>query len=220
MRQAYRQTLERGDHRRGPCSRVDALVPLFDFPVRGDDHADALRTLRRVDVGAVGRADLAVRVADQREGEVELLGELLVVLGRVERDAQDHRVLPVVVGLQVAEPATFGGSAGCVGLGEEPEHDRLALEVGQLDRLAVVVAPDEVRRLVACTQHRDPPLVVRLPRYPMPTPGQRARTISAANASSASQSYGPSRTAMLSRAQPSARNWSTIARASFTGPRR
>src|SRR5262249_5488258 len=104
--------------------------------------------------------------------------------------------------------------------GEEQEHDRLALEGGQLDRLAVVVAPDEVRRLVTCTQHRDPPLVVRLPRYPMPPPVQRARTISAANAASASQSYGPSRTAILSRAHPSARNCSTIARASFTEPRR
>jgi Uma2 family endonuclease len=49
---------------------------------------------------------------------------------------------------------------------------------------------------------------------------QPRRTISAANASSASQSYGPSRNAMLSRVQPSARNWSTILRASFTVPRR
>src|SRR5262249_44339037 len=146
--------------------------------------------------------------------------ELLVVGGGVERHAQDHRVLPIVVGLEVAEPATLGRSAGCIGLGKEPEHNRLALEVSQLHGVAVVVLAGEVRRLVPRIQHRVPPLGVRLPRCSMPTRAQRARTISAANASSASQSYGPSRSAMLSRTQPSARNRSTISRASFTEPRR
>src|SRR5690349_24263593 len=83
----------------------------------------------------------------------------------------------------------------------------LALEVRQLHGLAVVVAPHEVGRLVSGIEHE---LSFR----------QRARTISAAKASSASQSYGPSRNAMQSRVQPSARNRSTIARASLTVPRR
>src|SRR5262249_36788242 len=206
-------------------------VPLLDLAVRGDDNTDALGALRRIDICAVGRPDRAVRVADQGEVEVELLGELLVVRGSVERHAQDHCVLPIVVTLQVAEPATLSGSARRVGLGKEPEHDVLALEVGELHRVAVVVAPDEVRRLVPRIQHGPSFLNAPRPAGPQPRDGlrralrgfervQRARTISAGNASRASQSYGPSRSAMLSRKQPSARNCSTISRASFTAPRR
>jgi hypothetical protein len=54
-------------------------VPLLDLAVPVDDDADTGRALVGVDVGAVGSTDLAIGVADQREVEVELLGELLVV---------------------------------------------------------------------------------------------------------------------------------------------
>src|SRR5262245_35222608 len=140
-------------HLRWPGAGVDASVPCLDLAILVDDHAHALRALGGIRVGAVGGADRAVRVADQGEVEVELLGELLVLRRGVEGHAQDHRVLLVVVGLEVAEPATLGGSAGGVGLGIEPEHDRLALEVGELDRIAVRIAAGEVRRLVAWIQH-------------------------------------------------------------------
>src|SRR5262249_24573487 len=83
----------------------------------------------------------------------ELLGERAVLGRGVEGRTEDHRVLPVVVGLEVAEPATLGGSAGRVGLRVEPEHDRLTLEVGQSHRVAVVVAAREIGRDVAGFQH-------------------------------------------------------------------
>jgi len=58
------------------------------------------------------------------------------------------------------------------------------------------------------------------PESPVASAPQLPRTISRAKASSASQSYGPLRSAMLSRVQPRARNSSTILWASPTVPRR
>jgi predicted aspartyl protease len=72
-------------------------VPLLDLAVLVDHHADARGTLARIDVGAVRRADLPIRVAEEREVEVELLGEGFVGGGVIERDAQDDGVLRVVL---------------------------------------------------------------------------------------------------------------------------
>jgi hypothetical protein len=229
--------LQRLDDLGRPRAGVHALVPLLDLAVPVDDHPDPGRTLLGVDVGAVGGADRPVGVADEREVEVELLGEGLVLGRAVEGRAEDDGVLAVVVGLQVAEPATLGGSARRVGLGVEPEHDRLAPVVRQLHGVAVVITPGELGCLVSWSQHArslsraggtwcgvpalrsscDGPTGTSRRR---PAGRQPLRTISAAKASSASQSYGPLRNAMLSRVQPSARNSSTIVRASFTVPRR
>src|SRR6202035_3419096 len=81
------------------------------------------------------------------------LRELLVVGGAVEGRAEDDGVLSVVVGFQVAEPATLGRSARSVGFRVEPEDDRLALEVRQLHGVAVVVAPREIWGLVSRGEH-------------------------------------------------------------------
>src|SRR5262245_30923816 len=132
--------LQRLPHLGRPGACVDAGVPFLDLPVPVDDHTDALRALLRVDVGAVRGADRPVGVADQREGEVVLLGEGLVLGGRVEGDAEDDRVLLIVFGFQVAEPATLRGSTRRIGLGEEPEDDRLAPEVRELHRPAGVIS--------------------------------------------------------------------------------
>jgi hypothetical protein len=121
--------LQRLDDLGRPCARVDARVPLLDLAVAVDHHADARRALLRIGVGAVGGADSPVGVTDQREIEVELVRELLVVGGAVEGRAEDDGVLAVVVDFEVAEPATLGRSARSVGFRVEPEHDRLALEV-------------------------------------------------------------------------------------------
>src|SRR5262245_3354940 len=150
---ARRPALERLDDLGRPGPGVDALVPLLDLAVLVDHHADALRALLRIGVGAVGGADRPVGVTDQREVEVVLLGELLVVVLGVERHPEDHGVLPVVVGFQVAEPATFCGSPRGVGLRKEPQHDRLAPEVRELHGAAVVVAAREIGSLVAWIEH-------------------------------------------------------------------
>src|SRR2546426_6711977 len=57
-------TLERPDDRGRPGAGVDALVPLLDLAVPVNHHADALRALLGIDVGAVGGADRPVGIAD------------------------------------------------------------------------------------------------------------------------------------------------------------
>jgi hypothetical protein len=145
----------------GPGASVDLFVPLLDLAVAVDDDADPGGALLGVDVGAVGRPDRSVGVGEEREGEVELLGEFLVVGRAVEGRPENDGVLAVVVGFEVAEPATLGRSARGVRLRVEPEDDRLALEVGQLHRVAVVIAPGEIGRLVAWLQHAHSSSVVR-----------------------------------------------------------
>ena len=138
---------------RRPAPRVHLLVPLLDGAVSGDYHADTLCAFVGIRIGPVGRADLPVGVAEQREVEAVLVCECFVVGGGVEGDAEDDRFLLVVVRFQVAEPATFRGSAGRIGLREEPQDDGLAREVRQLHGLAIVIAAHEVGRLVSWSQH-------------------------------------------------------------------
>jgi hypothetical protein len=145
--------LERLQHLRGPGARIDPLVPFLDSAVLVDHDADARSALGGVDVGAVRGADRPVGIADQREVEVELLGEGLVLGGAIERRAEDDGSLGVVVGLEVAEPATFGRSARGVGLRIEPEDDLLPLQLGQRDRLPRVIAAGELRGFVAGLEH-------------------------------------------------------------------
>jgi hypothetical protein len=104
-------------------------VPLHDRSVFAYHHADSLCALAGIRIGAIGRADLPVGVAEQREVEPVLVCECFVVGGGVEGDAEDDRVFLVVVRFQVAEPATFRGSAGRIGFREEPQDDGLAREV-------------------------------------------------------------------------------------------
>src|SRR5215467_15747557 len=131
--------------RRPPRSTLFPYTTLF--------RSDTRRALLRTDIGAVGGADGPVGVADQRKVEVELLGELLVVSRAVEGGAQNDGLLAVVVGFEVAEPATLGRSARSVGLRVEPEHHRLAREIRQLHGIAVLIASREIGRLVSGLEH-------------------------------------------------------------------
>jgi len=76
--------------------------------------------------GAVCEADFAIGIAEQREGEVELLCEGRVFLLGVEADAEDDGVFCGVLVDEVPEPGTFDRSTGGIGLWIEPEHDLLA----------------------------------------------------------------------------------------------
>src|SRR5206468_4174179 len=119
-------TRRSSDLLRGVLGRLDAAVGLLHLAVGADQVADPLRTAGLGVVGgAVGEADLAVRVAQQREVVVELLREGRVGLRGVEADPEDLDALLLVLVLEVAEPATLLGSAGGVGLGIEPEDDFL-----------------------------------------------------------------------------------------------
>jgi hypothetical protein len=130
---------------------------LGDGAVLVDDVGDAARVLVfRAVARAVGEADLALGVADQRERKVELLREALVFFRGIEADADDLRVLLLVLANEVPEPGTLDGSAGGVGLGIEPEDDALAAQVAQADRFALVIDGFEVGRLVSRFEHLRP----------------------------------------------------------------
>jgi hypothetical protein len=129
-------------------------VRFLDAAVLVDDVGDALRVLivgarRR----AVGEADLAVGVAEEREREVELLRELGVRSLVVEGDAEDFGVALLVLRGEVPEPGTLGRSARCVGFGIKPEHDFAAAKVAELHLAAVMVDSFEVRSRFANFQH-------------------------------------------------------------------
>jgi hypothetical protein len=103
--------------------------------------------------GAVGEADFAVRVAEEGEGEAELFGEALVVLRRIEADAEDLRVFGLVLRVEVPEPGTLPRSTGGVGFRIEPEHDLFAAQVAELHAVAVVIGNVEIRGRIAGIEH-------------------------------------------------------------------
>ena len=95
-----------------------------------------------------------IGIAKQREVELLLLGEFLVRFNAVEAGAEDLRVLLSVLGREVSEPETFGGSARCVGLRKEPQHDFLSAIVAELHATAGVIGGFELRGSIADFQHR------------------------------------------------------------------
>jgi hypothetical protein len=129
-------------------------VGLGDLPVFVDHVGDAAGVFVFFGLaGAVGQADLVVRVAEEGEGEVVLFGESLVLGLRVETDAEDLRVLRFVLGLEVPEPGTFARSAGCVGLRVEPEDDSLSTQIAKADGIAVVIGGFEIGSGLARLEH-------------------------------------------------------------------
>jgi len=127
---------------------------LRDHAVLVNDVGDAAGVFVRCFFGgAVGQADLVVGIAEEREGEAELLREFRILFGGVEADAEDQRVLRRVLFREVPEPGTFERSAGCVGLRIKPEDDLPAAEVVQTDAVAVVIGRIEIGGWIADIQH-------------------------------------------------------------------
>jgi hypothetical protein len=130
-------------------------VRLLDPPVLIDDIGDATRVfILRARRRAVREADTAVGVAEQREGEVELLREARVRIDVIETHAEDLSVFCGVLIVEVPEPGTLERSARCVGLRIKPEHDLLAGKISELHALTVMVRRIEVGRFLSNLQHR------------------------------------------------------------------
>ena len=129
-------------------------MDLSDLSLLVDHVRDAacVFVFRRVG-GTVRDPDLAVGVAQQREGELVLGREVRVVFDAVEADADDLRVLFLVLAREVPEPGTLGRSAAGIRFRIEPEHELLAAEVAQLHAIAVVIERLEIRRGIAHLQH-------------------------------------------------------------------
>ena len=135
-------------------ARVDFRVRLRDLAVLVDHVGDAAGVLvfRRVG-GAVRDADLPVGVAEERKWEVVLLREVRILFDGVEADADDLRVLFLVLAGKVPEPGTLGRSPSGVGLRIEPEDEFLAAKVAQLHAVPVVIDRLEIGSGIAWLQH-------------------------------------------------------------------
>jgi hypothetical protein len=83
----------------------------------------------RVGTRAVRQSGLAPGVTQQFE-RIELLGEGGVGFDAVEAHTQDNDIALFKIGIAVAEPATFGGSARSVGFGKEPQQHFASTKVG------------------------------------------------------------------------------------------
>ena len=140
---------------------VDLGIDREDVTVGADDvaHPPGVGGVPVVTC-AVGEPDVPSRVAEKGEVEVELLRESAVLVLRVEADSQNLGVRLLELPDVVAEPATFGRSAGGIRLGIEPEDDDLPEVVSQPNEIPPVILDFEVRRFLAFLQHR------RLSRFP------------------------------------------------------
>src|SRR5262249_25505981 len=125
-----------------PALRVDHVRHAVDAHVLA-----AIERLLAPDL--VGLQDLLVRVGDQRERQVVLFGELLVRRLAVRGDAEDRDLAPAEGGPSVAQRAGLFRAPGRVVLRVEVEDDRLALEVLERDRAALLIVSLEVRSPVA-----------------------------------------------------------------------
>ena len=142
--------------------RLDVRERMGDEAVLVDDVGDPVRVPRvRLVAGPVGKTDLAIHIAEQREEEIELLRECRVFLDRIEGAAQDLDASLLELRVEVAEPATFGRSTRCVGLRIEPEDDRLPTELADRRVPVQVVLDEEIGSDVSHVQHHCPPIDVR-----------------------------------------------------------
>src|SRR6185436_15570084 len=132
--------LQRAEQRSGLTRRIFRLDRLLDRSLWPDHEREPARvTILLRFARAIGEPDSPVDVAQQRKRVAELFRERLVLLRRVERDSEHDSSLGFEVADSITEPASLLRSAGRVRLGIEPQHDALALEVGELHELAVLV---------------------------------------------------------------------------------
>jgi hypothetical protein len=110
-------------------ARADFGVRRRDLALLIDQVADATGvTGFGVGAGAVLQADLALGVAEQFEGKIELFGERGVILDGVEADPENGNVVLFEIGIEVTEPATLVRSTRCVGFGVEPKQNFAATQ--------------------------------------------------------------------------------------------
>jgi hypothetical protein len=121
---------------------LDVVDPPHD-PGRVDEIGDPLGEIPPLLVlalaGPVGLAGGEVGVGEQLVREALGLLERLVLLGRVEADAEDDGVCLCERWGSITEPLALNRSAGGGGLGIPPQHDPLPLEVLEGHGVAVLI---------------------------------------------------------------------------------
>ncbi len=93
--------------------------------------------------------ELHVGVGEEVVGKVVLVFEFLLVFDGVAGDAEDDDALLLELFKRVAEATGLDGAAGGVGARVEEEDYGFALEVGEVDGLAVLILEGEVFYFVA-----------------------------------------------------------------------
>ena len=135
-------------------SRVHIGMGLQDGSSRAYHVGDAFGGFGVTAVaGAVGDADRALGIAQQRIGELVLLREPGIGLDIVSADAENLHVLAIVFLDSVTESNPLCRSPTGTGARVEPENDCLIRVVVEIDDGAGVVDYCETRRLVADIEH-------------------------------------------------------------------
>jgi hypothetical protein len=140
------QTVEVRQHLVGMIRRRHLVVSRFDAAVGADQHRNAPRPLRLGFRRAVCDRGRLVLVAAEVVGKSELFAERLVVLGRIETDAENDCILIGELLDSITEPIAFGGSPRGIGFRIPPEQNVLSRVLLQRHGLAVLVRQRERRR--------------------------------------------------------------------------
>ena len=118
-------------------------------------HAEILLAVEFLQLDHIEQlAELLVLVADQLEGKALLGAKVLVGFQAVARDAKDQGVGREKRLMVIAKTLTFGRTARCVVLRIEVQHDLLAGQRREVDRLAAgSLGLEGWNRLVDCDCH-------------------------------------------------------------------
>jgi hypothetical protein len=135
-------------------ARIDLGYGLSYASICADNIGDAFRILS---VGRIARAIsepyFSFCVAEQPEGETELLGESAILLHSVKANAEYLSVFIRILLDSVAEPNAFGSATGRVGFWIKPQHDGSSFKIAQSNIFASVRLCGELGRLVSYIQH-------------------------------------------------------------------
>jgi hypothetical protein len=143
-----------GKHLFGVLAGIDLRAGMGYSAVGADDVCDAPRVSGgRLITSPVSHAYRAICVAQQAEREIELLGKGAVLGFGVEAHAKDFDILCGELLGSITEPNTFDCSAGRVGFRVEPQDDRAAREIAQLNVFARVRPGREIRRGISNIEH-------------------------------------------------------------------
>ena len=95
-----------------------------------------------------------VGIGDKVKLKAVLRSEFLMRLLVIDRNAEQLNVLFIKFVVRIPERARFLGSARGVVFWVKEQHDALAFQVRELDRVAVVVSGRKVRCLIAFFEHK------------------------------------------------------------------
>ena len=141
---------------------------LDDIAVRPNDHGGTDSALNFLAIhrlfaeGAIIFHDDALRIGKQDVGQLEFLGKFVVRVDAVLADTDYDGIGLFELRIQLAEPASFLGSARSTVLWVEKQHNRPASELIQRVLLPIIPWQAERRRLATLKVfHRCDPLVSR-----------------------------------------------------------